>query len=145
MKKSIETSSWMPLWLATWIFVVGSIVSIGIGFLFLHELVAVGVIESAMELGKYEWLVTIVAITPWVWYFAYIRYRYLEKVPGVYYILWGIPFITPIVNTTLWRGMIGCYVINFTVGGLIALCLIVYIIYELYNVLQKLQNKERWW
>ena len=142
MEKSIDKSSWMPLWLATWIFVAGSIASIGLGVLFLHELVTVGVLESALELGKYEGLVSIVAMTPWVWYFAYIRYRYFEEAPRVYYILWGIPVILPTANITLWQGMIGCYVLNFNLMYLIVLCVIVYIIYDLYHILQNKKDGE---
>ena len=86
---------WMPLWLATYIFI--------IGWLTLEVLADMFIVMAAESDIVYIWYYgTLLAATtslPWIWYSTYLGYRCFDEMPKWYYLLIAAPVVVYIFES----------------------------------------------
>ena len=85
----------MPLWLATYIFI--------IGWLTLEVLADMFIVMAAESDIVYIWYYgTLLAATtslPWIWYSTYLGYRCFDEMPKWYYLLIAAPVVVYIFES----------------------------------------------
>ncbi len=86
---SDKPTSWMPFWLATYIFLITFVCVEAASSLF-----CVWAYENDLE---YVWQIGAVMCAtvalPWVWYFTYLAHQYLDTIPRLCYLWIFTPFI----------------------------------------------------
>lgn len=84
-----------------------------------------------------RYILPAISATPWVWYFAYLRYRYLRNVPRLYYLWWGAPILMFIIDEgssiTLWSYYYSPYYLWIDVGTVITVFVCAFVLYETYR------------
>lgn len=84
-----KPTSWMPFWLASYIFF--------IGFVFMQAATSMFCVWAYENDLEYAWQIGIVICAtvalPWVWYFTYLAHRYLNSIPRLCYLWIMAPFI----------------------------------------------------
>lgn len=128
----------MPVWLATYIFVVGWLAIewfIGM-FAFLMS-------ENDMPcLWYYRYIMAAMVAIPWIWYFMYLGVRYLDKIPRLYYLWLATPFC-PVLSRdldsnilfskTLICGDGRILFISISLWDVAVLCILLFVIRELWT------------
>lgn len=86
---SDKPTSWMPFWLATYIFLITFVCVEAASSLF-----CVWAYENDLE---YVWQIGAVMCAtvalPWVWYFTYLAHQYLDTIPRLCYLWIFAPFV----------------------------------------------------
>ncbi len=85
-----KPTSWMPFWLATYIFTAGIIaatIAVSMFCTFAYE-------AEMVYTWQFGVILSMVSATPWVWYFTYLGYKYFDNIPRLYYLLVAAPFFT---------------------------------------------------
>lgn len=90
-----ERHGWMPVWLATYLFIVGLI-----GMSWFTGMFAFLMSESGLPyMWYYRYTTVAIGAIPWLWYFTYLGTRYFDRIPLPYY-LWIIaPFYGVLLST----------------------------------------------
>ncbi len=86
----------MPVWLATYIFVVGLLAVtwfVGMYAFLMSE-------NDVPCLWFHGYFMVAMTSVPWLWYFTYLGYRYLGTLPRLYYLWLAVPFY-PFVSRNL--------------------------------------------
>lgn len=128
---------WMPVWLATYLFITGYIAMswfIGI-FAFLMS-------ENGLPcLWYYRYSMAAIVAIPWMWYFMYLGTRYFDRIPRLYYLWVVAPFYAVVSNVLIYKTIVHhvfkfnetTYIISISLFDLVAAGLILFIGYELYT------------
>lgn len=128
---------WMPVWLATYLFITGYIAMqwfIGI-FAFLMS-------ENDVPCLWYQrFIMTAIVAIPWIWYFMYLGTRYFDRIPRLYYLWVVVPFYTVFSNALAYKTIFHhvlkfnetTYIISISLFNLIDAGILLLIGYELYT------------
>ena len=128
---------WMPLWLATYIFVFGLLATS-----WFVDMYAFLMSENDVPcLWFHGYFMVAMVSVPWVWYFTHLGYRYLGKLPRLYYLWLAVPFYpfvsrnldsktlfsqtVPIDDLTIWF-------ISISVWDVVWLCILLFVVHELW-------------
>jgi len=128
----------MPVWLATYLFVVGWIALewfIGMFVFLMSE-------NDVPCLWYYRYIIAAMVAIPWIWYFMYLGCRYLDKIPRLYYLWLATPFYTVVsrnldsnilFSRTLLLGEGYIWFISISLWDVAVLCILLFIIHEIYE------------
>ena len=134
--------NWMPLWLATYIFLIGwTILEILVDmFIFMaceHD------IHPAWYYGP---LMFAILSLPWIWYFTYLGNRYFYTIPRMWYVLIFAPMLE-YASVILSMKTIYCsgiftfngqiHYIHIGADNLLYVALVIFMLYEVFMVWQK--------
>lgn len=132
-----EHKSWMPVWLATYILIIGFIAMswfIGIFAFLMSE-------NGEPCLWYYQYIMTAMIAAPWMWYFMYLGTRYFNQIPRLYYLWVVAPFYGVVSNALTTKSIFNhvlkfnesTYFIHISVFEIMAVGMILCIGYELYT------------
>ena len=105
-----EKQTWMPLWLATYLCVFGTMASMILVYMFVVHLDTVyDDIVNKRLWGCFTMCFVMIQSSAWIWYVSYIRHRYFPDETYSYYIIAMFPIWYYICSTmsslnTYWNG-----------------------------------------
>ena len=136
-------STWMPLWLATYIFTFGS-AALAI-LMDAFRMMTCG--YDILYMWYYGLAMCAIPAIPWVWYFTYLGCRLFKEPPRMWYILIFAPLLDYIFGVLSMKTVCShifmfngqTYYFYVGAGNLLYVALISFMLYEVFRVW-----RERW-